>query len=267
MARSARHRVGHAACVARCDRDRPSALDQLHDAGYREVITSALAPGASLPLVDSGLRDPGPLASPCLTISSRYRHPASQSACPQCPTETLLRVDAAAFDEFWRLDARSGSTKPRARRSLRVTRGDPLVGYALFGRADDVGYVQRLAIDPARGGGARTHAPRRRPALAPSTTPARVRQYPGRQRPRSGSDARGFGGCPSGCACSAAACERDRCVTAISRRATAPALVLLLAGITLVLVRPARPRPQRRPRRRPRRRRPRPQARPRKAPG
>ena len=29
-----------------------------------------------------------------------------------------------------------------------MTRGDPIVGYGLFGRAERVGYVQRLAVHP-----------------------------------------------------------------------------------------------------------------------
>jgi ribosomal protein S18 acetylase RimI-like enzyme len=37
---------------------------------------------------------------------------------------------------------------------MRVTRGEPLLGYGLFGRAERVGYVQRLAVHPdAQGSG------------------------------------------------------------------------------------------------------------------
>ena len=70
---------------------------------------------------------------------------------PQRPTnEDLLQVDETAFDEFWQLDALGFHQAARAtpRSHTRVTREAPLAGYALFGRADDVGYVQRLAIRP-----------------------------------------------------------------------------------------------------------------------
>jgi ribosomal protein S18 acetylase RimI-like enzyme len=125
-------------------------LDQLREAGYREVITNALAPGASLPLVDSGFEIRGRLhllshdleSLPTLTGRTRRARGADRQA--------LLRVDTAAFDEFWQLDAVGLEQAARAtpRSHTRVTRGESVVGYALFGRVDDVGYVQRLAIRP-----------------------------------------------------------------------------------------------------------------------
>lgn len=131
-------------------------LDQLRAAGYREVITNALAPGASLPLVDSGFAIRGRLhllshdleRLPPATRHTRRARGADRRA--------LLEVDAAAFDEFWQLDETGFDQAARAtpRSHTRVTRGDRVVGYALFGRADDVGYVQRLAIRPdAQGNG------------------------------------------------------------------------------------------------------------------
>ena len=62
----------------------------------------------------------------------------------------MLAVDAAAFDDFWQLDdagLRTGRARD-ARAQLRVTRGDTISGYGLFGRAERTGYVQRLAIHP-----------------------------------------------------------------------------------------------------------------------
>ena len=125
-------------------------LQRLRDAGYREVITNALAPGASLPLVDSGFAIRGRLhlltheleSLPPLTRLTRRARSADLDA--------VLRVDNAAFDEFWRLDAlgfdQAAQATPRSH--TRVTDGECIEGYALFGRADTVGYVQRLAIRP-----------------------------------------------------------------------------------------------------------------------
>jgi len=127
-------------------------LEQLRAVGYREVITNALAPGASLPLVDCGFAVRGRLhllshdfkTSPGPAPARRTRR-ATAADRP-----AALAVDAAAFDEFWRLDDSGLEQAEQAtpRWHLRVTRGDPILGYGLFGRAERVGYVQRLAVHP-----------------------------------------------------------------------------------------------------------------------
>jgi ribosomal protein S18 acetylase RimI-like enzyme len=125
-------------------------LEQLREAGYREVITNALAPGASLPLVDSGFAIRGRLHLLSHDLESLPPPTRHSRRARIADREALLRVDAAAFDEFWRLDELGLDQAARAtpRSHTRVTRGEPIVGYALFGRADEVGYVQRLAIRP-----------------------------------------------------------------------------------------------------------------------
>ena len=126
-------------------------VDELRAAGYREVVTNALAPGPSLPLVDAGFEILGRLhllshdfstLAPAPTRRTRRATVADRAA--------ILAVDAAAFAEFWRLDAPGLEQAEHAtpRSHLRVTRGDRLMGYGLFGRADRTGYVQRLAIHP-----------------------------------------------------------------------------------------------------------------------
>jgi ribosomal protein S18 acetylase RimI-like enzyme len=124
--------------------------DQLRASGYREVITNALAPGASLPFVDAGFEIRGRLhllshdftAIPAPTRRTRRSVAADRDA--------ILQVDAAAFEDFWQLDDIGLEQAARAtpRSQLRVTRGDSIAGYGLFGRADRTGYVQRLAIHP-----------------------------------------------------------------------------------------------------------------------
>ena len=191
MARSAGNRLRGLAVPGRA---RPIAaiellLDELRAAGYREVITNALAPGASLPLVDCGFEIRGRLhllshdlaAVPAATRRTRRSTGADRDA--------ILDVDTAAFEEFWRLDARrarAGRARDAAIRSCASPAADPIDGYALFGRADRTGYVQRLAIHPrAQGEGLGLGAPHRRSALAAhARRPQRIREHPGRQRPR-----------------------------------------------------------------------------------
>jgi ribosomal protein S18 acetylase RimI-like enzyme len=133
-------------------------IDELRSGGYRAVITNALAPGASLPFVDCGFEVRGRLrllshdftAQPGPAATRRTRR-ATASDRP-----AALAVDAAAFDDFWKLDEVGLEQAARAtpRWHMRVTRGKPLVGYGLFGRAERVGYVQRLAVHPdAQGSG------------------------------------------------------------------------------------------------------------------
>jgi len=125
-------------------------LDQLRAAGYREVITNALAPGASLPLVDSGFSIRGRLHLLSHDLETLPPPTRRTRRARSADNEALLRVDRAAFDEFWQLDAAGFAQAARAtpHSHTRVTRDVPLAGYALFGRADNVGYVQRLAIHP-----------------------------------------------------------------------------------------------------------------------
>ena len=130
-------------------------VDQLRAAGYREIITNALAPGPSLPLVDCGFEvrsrlhllshDFNELPAPPAIASRRTRRAGAADRA------AVLAVDAAAFDDFWQLDQTGLDEAARAtpRSHLRVTRGDVVAGYGLFGRAERIGYVQRLAIHPA----------------------------------------------------------------------------------------------------------------------
>jgi GNAT superfamily N-acetyltransferase len=135
-------------------------LDQLRAAGYREVITNALAPGPSLPLVDSGFEIRGRLHLLTHDLTAAGPNPAGPTRRTRrsVPADraAVLEVDAAAFDEFWRLDEMGLDQAARAtpRSHLRVNRGEEVAGYGLFGRAERTGYVQRLAIHPgAQGAG------------------------------------------------------------------------------------------------------------------
>lgn len=64
----------------------------------------------------------------------------------------ILDIDNRAFDDFWTLDHAGLIDAVRATPSTRFrvsqTRGGPVTGYAITGRANDRGYLQRLAVDP-----------------------------------------------------------------------------------------------------------------------
>ena len=67
-----------------------------------------------------------------------------------------MKVDAAAFAPFWRLD-RAGlreAVKATRQHRLRVVLGDhrAVVGYAICGTSGGRGFVQRLAVAPAAQG-------------------------------------------------------------------------------------------------------------------
>jgi ribosomal-protein-alanine N-acetyltransferase len=125
-------------------------LDRVRAAGYREVVTNALAPAATLPLVDAGFAVRGRLRVlvhdfadlPPMTDRTRRGRRRERDA--------VLAADQAAFDEFWYMDADGLREAARATPTshLRVTCDDGPAGYALFGRAGSDGYVQRLAVRP-----------------------------------------------------------------------------------------------------------------------
>jgi GNAT superfamily N-acetyltransferase len=143
-----------AADVRRC-------LDAAAAARYRTAITAALP-----------RREQGPFLDVGFTVGERLHllvHPLDQLPAlrPTVPLRrarrrdrpATLAVDHAAFDSFWRLDDGGLGDALAATSAVhyRVAVGDVgaaggLVGYAITGRADHRGYVQRLAVDPAAEG-------------------------------------------------------------------------------------------------------------------
>jgi ribosomal protein S18 acetylase RimI-like enzyme len=131
-----------------------SLLEQLRASGYREIITNALAPGASLPLVDCGFEIRGRLHLLSHDFESLPGPTRRTRRSGSGDRSEVLAVDAAAFEDFWQLDEVGLRQAARAtpRSHLRVTKSDPIRGYGLFGRAERTGYVQRLAIHPSAQG-------------------------------------------------------------------------------------------------------------------
>jgi ribosomal protein S18 acetylase RimI-like enzyme len=67
--------------------------------------------------------------------------------------DDALKVDQAAFDSFWRFDrtALLEAVQATSRRALHLVRrpGGGLAGFAVTGQAGALGYLQRVAVDPA----------------------------------------------------------------------------------------------------------------------
>ena len=128
-------------------------LALLADRGVREVVTGALAHLEVPGFLDAGfaVRERLHLLSHDLhPLPVEPRHIRLRRARPG-DRPTVLAVDGAAFDSFWRLDDTSlddaiGAT---AASRFRVTAGSPLIGYLITGRSGARGYLQRLAVDPA----------------------------------------------------------------------------------------------------------------------
>jgi len=124
----------------------------LADRGVREVVTGALAqpevPGflnagfavrEHLHLLAHDLRDLPAAPAP---MRLRRARPGDRAA--------VLAVDAAAFDDFWRLDEAGLDDAVQATATSRFRVGvDPkVIGYLITGRAGTRGYLQRLAVQP-----------------------------------------------------------------------------------------------------------------------
>ena len=132
-------------------------LDRVRAAGYREVVTNALAPAATLPLVDAGFAVRGRLRVLVHDFTNLPEMSGRTRRARRSERDAMLAADQAAFDDFWHLDGDGLREAARATPSshLRVNRtpvrgndDSGLVGYALFGRATVDGYVQRLAVRP-----------------------------------------------------------------------------------------------------------------------
>jgi len=136
-------------------------LDSLTARGFTQVVTSALAPpeqGAfttlgfqpyeRLHLLSHDLSDVGRPDKQAGALLRRGR----TSDWP-----SVLAVDAAAFEPFWRLDRgglreaidATSSTRFRvAAPARRHGHGDGVLAYAITGCSDNQGYLQRLAVHP-----------------------------------------------------------------------------------------------------------------------
>jgi len=128
-------------------------LRHLTESGYRNVLTAALREQDVGSFLDAGFHererlevlshDLRSIPKPSTRFSLRRPRPGERSS--------VLAIDTTAFEHGWRLD-RDGLAEAiaaTARTRFRVAIAEGPIGYAICGRADDMGYLQRLAIAPS----------------------------------------------------------------------------------------------------------------------
>jgi ribosomal protein S18 acetylase RimI-like enzyme len=141
-------------------------LDRLAGQGYTTVITGALAPHEQQPFLAAGFGEHERLhllGHDLTELADRPHRPALRRG-RRADRDPALAVDAVAFDPFWRLDcaglqdainatpATRFRVASRARPAPEATsraRNARLCAYAISGRSERHGYLQRLAVDPA----------------------------------------------------------------------------------------------------------------------
>jgi ribosomal-protein-alanine N-acetyltransferase len=179
------HQVAHIATVVPGSSPEPQAvsacLARLERRGYRSVVTSALTPAEASGYLEAGFETRERLHLLRRDLNRAPAHPAVASALlasgPEPATavrqatrarvEPMLRrarrndrravvaLDQQAFDRFWRFEIsglREALTATPVSRFVVAEHpqwGSP-VGYVIVGRADDRGYLQRLAVHPDR---------------------------------------------------------------------------------------------------------------------
>jgi ribosomal protein S18 acetylase RimI-like enzyme len=119
------------------------------------VLTAALSPGETHGFVSCGFTVHRELILLRRVIDEPV--PAPKVALRRWrrrDLEPVIALDNAAFDDFWAFDevALRDAMTATPHRTLRVTRGQPLEGYALTGLAGTRGYLQRLAVHPNAAG-------------------------------------------------------------------------------------------------------------------
>jgi len=134
-----------------------SCLDRLRAQGFRLVVTSALSEVECTGFFRAGfdVREELELLAHNLNAIPDVAHRLRRPRRGERPR--VLRVDAVAFDDFWRLHAGGLEDALGATPAVRFRvhgRREGIDGYVIGGRGGGTGYVQRLAVHPdARGHG------------------------------------------------------------------------------------------------------------------
>jgi len=131
--------------------------ETLADDGYAIVVTPALSRIEQAPFLAAGFAEQEGLR--LLTHDLHHLAPVPEVAMRRAldgDRPAVLAVDAASFSDFWQLDDWSLQdaldATPATR--FRVTAGPAgeVAGYAVCGRTQRRGYVQRLAVHPGKRG-------------------------------------------------------------------------------------------------------------------
>lgn len=140
--------------------DRPPPPSAIHECvellarrGVQRVVTGALAPPEVHGFVAAGfeIQEHLHLLSHDLEVLPNTPRAVRLRRARSSDHDRVLAVDAAAFDDFWRLDRTSlvDALEATASSRFRVALGPGVVGYLITGRAGARGYLQRLAVDPS----------------------------------------------------------------------------------------------------------------------
>ncbi|MGI9644730.1 MAG: GNAT family N-acetyltransferase [Ilumatobacteraceae bacterium] len=121
---------------------------------FRALRTSALFGPAARPFLDQGFEPVDRLTlleRSLRSVRTRRRRPATRRMRTR-DLEAAARVDRQAFGLAWGNDAESLLDIRRAtpHHRSRVIGDSTVDGFAISGRAGTTGYIQRLAVDPAR---------------------------------------------------------------------------------------------------------------------
>ena len=130
------------------------ALDELHARGYHRAVTPALATQEQATFLRRGFE-----VHHRLHLLTHDLHELPN--VPPIPTrrarrsdrDAVIAVDQVTFPPFWRLDVDGLGEALDATPSHRHrVAGEPIHGYAVWGRANQRGYLQRLAVHPDQAG-------------------------------------------------------------------------------------------------------------------
>lgn len=127
-------------------------VERLRSQGYRGAVTSALRDDEAQSFIKAGFdhQEALDVLRRSLVPRSGVPRPAMRTRRARAADHSaVLAVDHAAFTPFWQLDVagliEAVAATPSSR--FRVV-GRPIVAYAICGRADRIGYLQRLAVHP-----------------------------------------------------------------------------------------------------------------------
>ncbi len=125
-------------------------LGEAQSRSYKAVVTNALSAADSAPFVDAGFSVRERLHLLAHDLVELPPAVGSTRRARRHDHESVLDIDATAFDGDWRLD-HGGLVE--ALRATPVTRfrvtpeaASPISGYAVTGRSGRTGYLQRIAV-------------------------------------------------------------------------------------------------------------------------
>jgi ribosomal-protein-alanine N-acetyltransferase len=130
-------------------------MQRARDAGYEEMLTSAVGPGEEEPFVEASFTVRERLHLLALDHLEELEPPALPiSRAGRRDRSAVLALDEVAFSPFWRLGALGlrdalDATPVRQFRLACSTPPRAIAGYAITGYAAGQGYLQRVAVHPS----------------------------------------------------------------------------------------------------------------------